>query len=130
MWLPKTPWHVREHWQKHPETDFLAGAVRILLPDGSIEIDRKPVPHLDFFDLFVSAHIVNQEGCFWRREIHQPLDPAIRGAFDYDLWLRLFSGENFRPHHTSEVLACFQKRAGQLSGNLKTSCASRTNYME
>jgi hypothetical protein len=117
MWLPKTPWHVRDHWRNYPEDDFLAGSVRILLPDGSTEMDRKPLPNLDFFDLFISSHIVNQEGCFWRREVHQPLDPGIRGSFDYDLWLRMFSGENFRAAHTDDVLASFQKREGQLSGN-------------
>jgi len=119
MWLPKTPWHVRDHWRNHPETDFLAGTVRVLLANGSIELDRKPLPQLDFLDLFISAHIVNQEGCFWRREVHQLLDPNVRGAFDYDLWLRLFADEHFRAGQTDEVLACFQKRGGQLSGNWK-----------
>jgi hypothetical protein len=118
-WFSKTPWHVCDHWRNHPEADFLAGAVRVLLPDGSIEIDRKPLAQIDFLDLFISSHIINQEGCFWRREIHQPLDPSVRGAFDYDLWLRFFSNEGFRADHTDELLACFQKREGQLSGNFK-----------
>jgi teichuronic acid biosynthesis glycosyltransferase TuaG len=120
MWFPETPGRVREQWRAHPGITFLAGTVRILQSDGRLDLDRKPLAGLDFLDLFISAHIVNQEGCFWSREIHRPLDPGIRGAFDYDLWLRLFSGGNFQAHHTDELLACFQKRAGQLSGNLES----------
>jgi glycosyltransferase involved in cell wall biosynthesis len=121
-WTEDTPWVVSDYFSSSPELDFLCGGAVIAREDGLVERIRLPLPELDLIDLYFSQFIPAQEGCFWRRRIHQKVSETIRGAFDYDLWLRFFSQEIVSAS-TNRTLAVFQKRAGQLS-------ASREHYAE
>jgi glycosyltransferase involved in cell wall biosynthesis len=115
-WADATPWIVHESLGTKPGIDFLTGAVVILDESGDVERKRFPLPGLDFIDLYFSQFIPAQEGCFWRRRIHQPLEEQFRSAFDYDLWLRLFANE-IKVASTNRTLAHFRKRPGQLSAS-------------
>jgi glycosyltransferase involved in cell wall biosynthesis len=113
-WTEETPWVVNDCFQSRPGTHFVYGGVVIVREDGLVERVRLPLPGLDFIDLYFSQFIPAQEGCFWRRDINELLSEKYTGAFDYDLWLRLFS-EEILLTSTNRVLAIFEKRAGRLS---------------
>jgi glycosyltransferase involved in cell wall biosynthesis len=69
---------------------------------------------MDFRSLFYGCHIVNQEGIFWRRSVHEMigyLNPALHYAMDYDLFLRM--SQFVKPVWKEEKLACHRRHGDQ-----------------
>lgn len=81
----------------HPETQWLHGRSQII--DEHDRVFRRWISlykHLRAlrytFDGLLTENYVSQMTAFWRRSAMEtvgPLDPSLKLAFDYDLWLRL-----------------------------------------
>ena len=66
---------------------------------------------------FLTENYISQMTVFWRRNVHDQigfLDPEIRYAFDYDLFLRL--AQRCEPLYIEEPLACFRWYVTSKSG--------------
>jgi len=113
----------------HPESEWVHGRCRIVDENGR-EVRRwislyKHVRCLRHsLDSLLTENYVSQMTVFWRRSAWDavgPLDPSLRLAFDYDLWLRLarrgppvYLGDapvaSFRWYETSKSGAGFRRQ--------------------
>lgn len=122
--LPGALARVTRAFQEHPEIEWLHGRCEI------VDIHDQPVrrwvslyKHLraerHSFENLITENYVSQMTAFWRRSVHEQLgylDPTLRLAFDYDLWLRL--ARRGPPLYLSERLACFRWYPTSKSGSL------------
>jgi glycosyltransferase involved in cell wall biosynthesis len=101
-------------FREHPRAEWLHGRCEII--DEHDRPVRKWVglyKHLrarrHSFDNLLTENYVSQMTAFWRRSVHDEvgyLDPELKLAFDYDLWLRL--AHRGPPLYLDERLACFR----------------------
>jgi glycosyltransferase involved in cell wall biosynthesis len=99
---------------EHPEREWVHGRCTIIDADDR-EVRRWVSAYKDFrarhhtFENFLTENYVSQMTSFWRRSVHDEvgyLDPEIRFAFDYDLFVKLAArGE---PVYIPEPIACFR----------------------
>jgi glycosyltransferase involved in cell wall biosynthesis len=99
----------------HPGTEWLHGRCQVADEDDRV-VRRwislyKHVRCLRYsFDSLLAENYVSQMTVFWRRAAWDavgPLDPSLRFAFDYDLWLKL--ARRGPPVYLGEApLACFR----------------------
>lgn len=106
----------------HPDREWVHGRCTIIDADDR-EVRRWVSAYKDFrarhhtFENFLTENYVSQMTSFWRRSVHDEvgyLDPDIRFAFDYDLFVKLAArGE---PIYIPEPIACFRWYATSKSG--------------
>ncbi len=112
--MPGALARVAEAFTAHPDHEWMHGRCVIIDADDR-EVRRWVSAYKDFrarhhtFENFLTENYVSQMTAFWRRSAHAEvgyLDPAIRFAFDYDLFVRLAArGE---PIYVEEPIACFR----------------------
>ncbi len=105
---------VGEYFTLHPETDVIYHEDTVLVEGWKFPNVRQP-EDVETLDL-LHAHILFQDGVFWRRRAYCAVGGMRRDlmlAGDFDLWLRLSMHFKFlrRPQHVS----CFRVRPRQLS---------------
>jgi len=87
--LPGALHEVASIFERHPETDVVAGASQHVYADGS----RQPI-HVppDAWDQMRVRNVFNQPSVFWRAKLHRrlgPLDESYHLAFDWEFWCRM-----------------------------------------
>lgn len=78
-------------------------------------VPNRAQPDIGLADM-LDCHIVYQDGVFFRRSAYQSvggINPSLRYAGDYDLWLRL--SQKFKLHKCYGHVSCFRIRPDQLS---------------
>jgi len=108
---------VGEYFARHPEAQVIYHEDLVLVGGWKYPNARQP-EGVNTADL-LRAHILFQDGVFWRRTVYEEIGGMRRDlklAGDYDLWLRLSANSRFvrRPGHVS----CFRMRPGQLSAQM------------
>lgn len=112
--LPGTLAKVAQSFEQNPNAEWLHGRCEI------IDIHDQPVrrwislyKHLrarrHSFENLLTENYVSQMTCFWRRSLHEHvgyIDPTLKLAFDYDLWLRF--AQRGDPIYLDDRLACFR----------------------
>jgi glycosyltransferase involved in cell wall biosynthesis len=112
--LPDALARVASAFTAHPDREWLHGRCVIIDADDH-EVRRWVSAYKDFrsrhhtFENFLTENYISQMTAFWRRSVHADigyLDPDIRFAFDYDLFVRLAArGE---PIYIEDPIACFR----------------------
>ena len=120
--LPGALARVAESFAAHPDGEWLHG--RCMIIDEHDREVRKWISAYKHYRSqrhtlrsFLTENYVSQMTVFWKRTLHSEigyLDPEIRYAFDYDLWLRL--AHRSEPIYVEEPLACFRWYATSKSG--------------
>ena len=120
--LPGALARVATAFESHPACEWVHGYCKIIDADDH-EVRRWISAYKAFrarhhtLENFLTENYVSQMTVFWRRSVHDEigyLDPAIRFAFDYDLFVRLASrGE---PAYVAEPIACFRWYTTSKSG--------------
>lgn len=105
---------IADAFAAHPEREWAHGRCVIIDADDR-EVRRWVSAYKDFrsrhhtFENFLTENYISQMTAFWRRSAHEEigyLDPDIRFAFDYDLFVRLAArGE---PIYVEDPIACFR----------------------
>ncbi|HTP42251.1 MAG TPA: glycosyltransferase family 2 protein [Nitrospiria bacterium] len=100
-------------WFADPSIEAIFTPVSVIDERGELlfVVRRK---FMDFRSLFYGCHIVNQEGIFWRRTVHEMIgyvNPTLQYAMDYDLFLRMCLF--VKPVWIDEQLACHRKHGDQ-----------------
>ena len=117
--LPGTLQTVVETFLAEPAVDVIYGRLERIDAAGSLlPTPELPKDRVEFgLPLLIGECVVNQPGCFWRREAMLRagwLDESLRYSMDYEYWMRLaLSGVRFR--RLSQPVARFR-----LSGASKT----------
>lgn len=120
--LPGALARVAAALEAHPEREWVHGYCKIIDRDDR-EVRRWVSAYKAFrarhhtLENFLTENYVSQMTAFWRRSVHDEIgyvDPTIRFAFDYDLFVRLASrGE---PVYLPEPIACFRWYTSSKSG--------------
>jgi glycosyltransferase involved in cell wall biosynthesis len=101
-------------FSEHPDIEWLHGRCRII-DEHDREVRRWISAYKHYrsrrhsLASFLTENYVSQMTVFWRRAVHAEigyLDPKIRYAFDYDLWLKL--AQRSAPHYIEDAVACFR----------------------
>lgn len=120
--LPGALDRVATAFRDHPEIEWLHGRCMII-DEHDREVRRWISAYKHYrsrhhsLASFLTENYVSQMTVFWRRDVHAEigyLDPEIRYAFDYDLFLRL--AQRSAPIYLEEPLACFRWYATSKSG--------------
>ena len=99
---------------EHPEIEWVHGRCRII-DEHDREVRRWISAYKHYrsrrhsLASFLTENYISQMTVFWRRAVHEEigyLDPEIRYAFDYDLFLRL--AQRGAPHYVEDPVACFR----------------------
>ena len=99
---------------EHPEIEWLHGRCMII-DEHDREVRRWISAYKHYrsrrhtLASFLTENYISQMTVFWRRAVHGEigyLDPEIRYAFDYDLFLRL--AQRGAPHYLEDPVACFR----------------------
>ena len=107
---------------ERPEAEWLHGRCRII-DEHDHEVRRWISAYKHYrsknhsLAAFLTENYVSQMTVFWRRGLHDEigyLDPEIRYAFDYDLFLRL--AQRTSPLYLEDPIACFRWYATSKSG--------------
>ena len=105
---------VARAFREHPEVEWVHGRCRII-DEHDREMRRWISAYKHYrsrrhsLASFLTENYVSQMTVFWRRAVHEEigyLDPEIRYAFDYDLFLRL--AHRGAPLYLEDALACFR----------------------
>jgi glycosyltransferase involved in cell wall biosynthesis len=120
--MPGALARVAEAFHERPEAEWLHG--RCMIIDEHDREVRRWISRYKHYRsqrhtlaAFLTENYISQMTVFWRRELHDTigyLDPEIRYAFDYDLFLRL--AQRSIPIYIEEPLACFRWYATSKSG--------------
>jgi len=120
--LPGALERVAQALRAHPEAEWVHGRCRII--DEYDRHVRRPIEfykHLRSrcysFGALLGENFVSQMTVFWRRQVLGEigyLDPTLRFAFDYDLWLRLAQRND--PVYIQTPQACFRWYESSKSG--------------
>ena len=112
--LPGALARVTAAFEANPGREWMHGRCTIIDADDR-EVRRWVSAYKDFrsrhhtFENFLTENYISQMTAFWRRSVHDDvgyLDPGIRFAFDYDLFVRLAArGE---PIYVGDPIACFR----------------------
>ena len=98
-------------FEKHPDADVVYGDGLWIDSEGK---EIRPYPTRDFDPaLFGNDCYLCQPAVFFRRSAFERvggLNPKLRTAYDYDLWIRLSRGGRFQ--RVREVFACSRMHAG------------------
>jgi glycosyltransferase involved in cell wall biosynthesis len=109
-------------FDEHPEAEWLHGRCRII-DEHDHEVRRWISAYKHYrsknhsLAAFLTENYVSQMTVFWRRGLNDKigyLDPEIRYAFDYDLFLRL--AHRTSPLYLEDPIACFRWYATSKSG--------------
>jgi glycosyltransferase involved in cell wall biosynthesis len=101
-------------FRDHPEIEWLHGRCMII-DEHDREVRRWISAYKHYrsrhhsLAAFLTENYVSQMTVFWRRGVHAEigyLDPEIRYAFDYDLFLRL--AQRGSPLYLEDPVACFR----------------------
>lgn len=121
--MPGALQRVADAFRAHPDREWLHGRCMIIDAQDR-EVRRWVSAYKDFrsrhhsFENFLTENYVSQMTAFWRRDAMEAvgyLDPTIRFAFDYDLFVRLAArGE---PLYVEEPIACFRWYETSKSGS-------------
>ncbi|MBV8756654.1 MAG: glycosyltransferase [Deltaproteobacteria bacterium] len=121
--LPGALARVAAAFRAHPEAEWVHGRCTII-DEHDREMRRWVSAYKDFrsrrhtFARLLTENYVSQMTTFWRRSVHDEigyLDPAVKYAFDYDLWLRL--ARRGDPVYIAEPIACFRMYDTSKSGS-------------
>jgi len=121
--LPSTVRTIIETFCVRPEVDVIYGRLERI--DASGQVVPTPILPKDRItfgkEYVIGECVVNQPGCFWRREIMEKvglLDERLVYSMDYDYWIRMaLAGAKF--HKLPQVVARFR-----LSESSKTATQS------
>jgi glycosyltransferase involved in cell wall biosynthesis len=105
--LPGTLNFVADYFERHPEVDFIYGH-RAIIDEGNVVRGHWILPRHSTF-LMRRWDLIPQESCFWRRSLFERggnVDPRMRFAMDYDLFVRYMSTGIFR--RVARFLAAFR----------------------
>ena len=114
MLLPGALARIAAAFREHPEAEWVHGRCEII-DENDRPIRRWVEAYKDFrskrhtFERLLTENYVSQMTTFWRRPILDEvgyLDPSIKLAFDYDLWLRL--ARRGAPVYIPTPTACFR----------------------
>ncbi|MEO8549571.1 MAG: glycosyltransferase family 2 protein [Kofleriaceae bacterium] len=120
--MPGALERVATAFRAHPEIEWLHGRCMII-DEHDREVRRWISAYKHYrsrhhsLASFLTENYVSQMTVFWRRDVHAEigyLDPEIRYAFDYDLFLRL--AQRSAPLYLEEPLACFRWYVTSKSG--------------
>jgi len=108
-----------------PKVRWISGSHSTLRENNAIEQPQKGVffPQeliAEGFAEYRAYTFIQQEGTFWKTSLFEEVggvNAQLKYAGDYDLWMRMAKLEPLWAYPA--VLACFRKREGQLSSNLK-----------
>lgn len=101
-------------FREHPDTEWLHGRC-LIIDEHDREVRRWISAYKHYrsrrhsLASFLTENYVSQMTVFWRRAVHDEigyLDPEIRYAFDYDLWLKL--AQRSAPLYLEDAVACFR----------------------
>ena len=121
--LPRALERVAAAFAANPRTEWVHGRC-LIIDEHDREVRRWITAYKHFrsqrhtFENFLTENYVSQMAAFWRRGVHDEigfLDPAIKLAFDYDLFLRL--AQRGAPVYIEHSLACFRWYETSKSGN-------------
>jgi glycosyltransferase involved in cell wall biosynthesis len=112
--LPGALARVAAVFQDHPDAEWVHG--RCVIIDAHDRPVRRWVSSYKHFramthtfENFLTENYISQMTTFWRRSAHDAigfLDPTIKFAFDYDLFVRLAA--RGAPIYIAEPVACFR----------------------
>lgn len=108
---------IGEYFSRHPHISVIYHE-DVVQVDGWKYPNRRQPLKVSIIDM-VNAHILFQDGLFWRRKAYEAvggINKKFQLAGDFDLWLRLSAKYQFK-RRTGHV-SCFRIRAGQLSNNM------------
>ena len=108
---------VGEYFAQHPGTEVIYHEDLVLV-DGWKYPNVKQPKGVNTADL-LNAHILFQDGVFWRRTAYEAIGGVRRDlalAGDFDFWLRLST--RFRFVKRSGHVSCFRMHPGQLSSSM------------
>lgn len=121
--LPGALARVAAAFRAHPEAEWVHGRC-VIVDEHDREMRKWVSAYKDFrsrrhtFARLLTENYVSQMTAFWRRGVHAEigyLDPAVKYAFDYDLWLRL--ARRGDPVYVPEPIACFRMYDTSKSGS-------------
>jgi glycosyltransferase involved in cell wall biosynthesis len=101
-------------FREHPDIEWLHGRC-LIIDEHDREVRRWISAYKHYrsrrhsLASFLTENYVSQMTVFWRRAVHDEigyLDPEIRYAFDYDLWLKL--AQRSAPLYIEDAVACFR----------------------
>ena len=122
LWEPEYLATVMSVFQRQPDVDALHTGFRIIDGEDRLlpQIGDHVVPPHQMYDALVCGGwfpplvVTVRKACL---DQVGPLDEALRGHDDWDLWLRIARGHVFRG--VPEALACYRIHAGGLSANIE-----------
>jgi glycosyltransferase involved in cell wall biosynthesis len=112
--LPGALDSVTAAFRAHANMEWVHGRCEIIDSDDR-PIRRWVSTYKDFrarhhtFENLLTENYISQMTTFWRRRVHDEigyLDPSLKLAFDYDLWLRL--AKRGSPVYVRDRIACFR----------------------
>jgi glycosyltransferase involved in cell wall biosynthesis len=121
--LPGALARVASAFERDPEAEWLHGRCEIIdeqdRPVRSwVSLYKHVRASRHSFENLLTENYVSQMTAFWRRSVHDEigyLDPSLKLAFDYDLWLRL--ARRGPPIYFPERTACFRWYPSSKSGS-------------
>lgn len=110
--VPGSLFKIAEAFQQS-STHIIFSPINMIDADSRINStsDRKI---MDFKSMLFGSQVVNQEGIFWRRIVHERvgyIDISLNFAMDYDFFLRCCM--QFKPTHVPQILASHRKHSAQ-----------------
>ena len=121
--LPGALARVAAAFAAHPDAEWVHGRC-VIIDEQDRQVRRWISAYKHFrsqrhtFENFLTENYVSQMTAFWRRGVLDEigfLDPEIKLAFDYDLFLRL--ARRGAPVYIEDALACFRWYETSKSGN-------------
>jgi glycosyltransferase involved in cell wall biosynthesis len=115
--LPGALHAVGQHFRDRPAEMWAYGDSHIIGSDGRT-LWRRPMPNVRFAEMTQLSVHLPQESTFFRRQAYEAaggIEPSLRYAMDYDLWLRLW--KIAPPGRIDGFLGCFRMIDGQKSAD-------------
>lgn len=135
--LPGAVRAVAEYFHKHPETDCVVGGVVVIDAGGKVVRNHFGLPRIVLGEVESLKTIVcrggvsfSQVATFWRRDAYRRvggLNPSLRFAMDFDLYLKLVQNAPFG--HLDRLLGCLRLHSGSKTSTIQDVCASETGVL-
>lgn len=116
--LPGGLWKIAEVFSKRTKVDVIYHE-DVILTHSWVTPNISQPRSLHPFDFLFRAHILFQDGVWWRRHCYLEtggFNPKFKLAGDFDLWLRMIL--KFKFTKVKGHVSGFRKRPGQLSENM------------
>jgi glycosyltransferase involved in cell wall biosynthesis len=121
-WINSDDYYLRE-FLFHAENVFAEKNADIVYANSITLDERSGKIYYEYANFLIDKYLqisgnIMSHTTFWKKNIHQNVDENINCAMDFELWMRLFKGSNYK--HLNEFGGVFrlQNNSKSIQGNL------------